>query len=175
MRPIALLLCLSLAAAAPRQQLPTLNAAQAISRAAAESKPVRALFQFRVARAAKSRDGYYLDSEKDFRSAAIREFKEEVCIDIDPKSQFLDLGSIRQKGGKLVHAWAVEQDWDESRPLRSNTFSMEWPRGSGKFQEFPEVDRAQFFRIDEAKQRIKESQVPLLERLEVVCKGTCVP
>jgi hypothetical protein len=70
MRPIALLLCLSLAAAAPRQQLPTLNPAQAISRAAGSAKPVRALFQFRVARAAKSRDGYYLDSEKDFRSPA---------------------------------------------------------------------------------------------------------
>ncbi|HMC26850.1 MAG TPA: NUDIX domain-containing protein, partial [Verrucomicrobiae bacterium] len=116
-----------------------------------------------------------IEPGEDPLATAIREFKEEVCIDIDPKSQFVDLGSIRQKGGKIVHAWAVEQDWDESRPLRSNTFSMEWPRGSGKFQEFPEVDRAQFFRIDEAKQRIKESQVPLLERLEVVCKGTCVP
>ena len=68
MRPIALLLCLSLVAAAPRQQLPTLNPAQAISRAAESAKPVRALFVFRVARAAKSHDGYYLDSDKDFRS-----------------------------------------------------------------------------------------------------------
>jgi hypothetical protein len=72
MRVVAFLACLSLAttASAARQPLPTLTPAQAISRAAASPKPVRAVFQFRVARAAKSHDGYYLDSEKDFRSPA---------------------------------------------------------------------------------------------------------
>ena len=99
---------------------------------------------------------------------AIRELKEEVCIEVDPKSQFLDLGTIRQKGGKTVHAWGVAQDLDDSRTFQSNTFSLEWPPGSGKFQNFPEVDRAQFFPIAEARKRIKETQIPLLDRLEAL-------
>jgi predicted NUDIX family NTP pyrophosphohydrolase len=103
---------------------------------------------------------------EDYRATAIREFKEEVCIDIDPNEHFIDLGSIRQKGGKTVHAWGVEQDWDDSRPFQSNTFSMEWPPRSGKLQEFPEVDRARFFATNEARRKIKESQIPLIERLE---------
>jgi predicted NUDIX family NTP pyrophosphohydrolase len=107
---------------------------------------------------------------EDYLATAIREFKEEVCIQIDPRSHFLDLGSIRQKGGKVVHAWAVEQDWDDSRPFQSNTFTIEWPPGSGKFQEFPEVDRAQFFPIEEARKRIKATQTPLLDRLEALLK-----
>src|SRR6266567_5882368 len=98
--------------------------------------------------------------EEDYLATALREFKEEVCIEIDPRSDFLDLGSIRQKGGKTVHAWAIEQDCDDRRPFQSNTFSMEWPPGSGQFQTFPEVDRAKFFPIDEARQKIKESQIP---------------
>src|SRR5438477_3147198 len=68
-----------------------------------------------------------IEADEDFRSAAIREFKEEVCIEIDSKADFLDLGSIRQKGGKTVHAWAVEMDWDDSRPFQSSTFTIEWP------------------------------------------------
>lgn len=103
-------------------------------------------------------------------ATAIRECKEEVGIDIDPKGHFLDLGSIRQKGGKIVQAWAVEQNWDDSRLFRSNTFTMEWPPGSGKFQAFPEVDQARFFPLDEARRRIKEAQIPLLDRLEALLK-----
>src|SRR5947208_11089729 len=72
-----------------------------------------------------------IESDEDYLATAIREFKEEIGIDIDSRHEFLDLGSIQQKGGKLVHAWGVEQDWDDSRPIRSNTFALEWPPKSG--------------------------------------------
>ena len=104
--------------------------------------------------------------EEDYLATAIREFREEVGIDIDPNEHFIELGSIRQKGGKTVHAWGVERDWDDNRLFQSNMFSMEWPPGSGKSQEFPEVDRAKFFDTNEARRKIKESQIPLLDRLE---------
>lgn len=111
-----------------------------------------------------------IESDEDYLATAMREFKEEVGIEIDPKSKFIDLGSIRQKGGKTVHAWGVAGDCDDSAPCKSNCFTVEWPLGSGKFQEFPEVDRAQFFPIDQAKKKIKETQVPLLERLLAALK-----
>jgi len=112
-----------------------------------------------------------IEAQEDYLATGIREFKEEIGIEIDPKSRFLELGSIRQKGGKTVHAWGVEQDWDDSRPLRSNTFTLEWPPRSGKIQTFPEVDRAQFFPIEEARKRIKETQVALLDRLEELLRS----
>jgi len=121
---------------------------------------------------ARKDDGHWtipkgeVEPGEDYLATAIREFKEEVGIEIDRASSFLDLGSIRQKGGKVVRAWAVERDADVARECRSNTFTMEWPRGSGKFQEFPEVDRAEFFPIVEARKKIKDTQVPLLDRLE---------
>ena len=70
-----------------------------------------------------------------FLETAVREFREETGI--NPVAPFLELGSIRQKGGKIVHAWAFEGDWDGSRPICSNTFHLEWPPGSGKVQEYP--------------------------------------
>src|SRR5213594_4290435 len=94
-----------------------------------------------------------IEPDEDCLATAIRELKEEVCIEVDPKSHFLDLGSIRQKGGKTVQAWAVEQDWDDSQPFQSSTFILEWPPRSGKSQPFPEVDRAKFFPIQEARRR----------------------
>ena len=102
---------------------------------------------------------------EDRLATAIREFREEIGIAIDPAAKFLDLGSIQQKGGKTVQAWAVVVDWDNSRPVTSNLFRMEWPAGSGRWQEFPEVDRAQFFPLNNAKRMIKERQIPLLDRL----------
>jgi predicted NUDIX family NTP pyrophosphohydrolase len=96
---------------------------------------------------------------------ALREFEEETGIAIDAGSEFIALGSIQQKGGKMVHAWAVEKDWDDTQPVRSNMFEMEWPPGSGRMQEFPEVDRAQFFPLDVARRKIKERQWGLIERL----------
>ncbi len=94
---------------------------------------------------------------------ARREFEEETGL--QPRGPYLELGSIRQKGGKLVHAWAFAGDWDERRPVRSNTFEMEWPPGSGIRRRFPEVDRAGFFPITEARRKLKSTQWPLIERL----------
>jgi predicted NUDIX family NTP pyrophosphohydrolase len=100
---------------------------------------------------------------------AVREFQEETGA--EPAGPFLPLAPIRQKGGKVVHAWACEGDLDADA-IRSNTFSMEWPPGSGKTAEFPEVDRAAWFTIDEAKAKILPSQIPLLEELErMLAKG----
>jgi predicted NUDIX family NTP pyrophosphohydrolase len=101
----------------------------------------------------------------------LREFKEEVGIEIDSKSKFFELGSIRQKGGKVVHAWGVENDWEGEAPVASSTYTMEWPPDSGKMRSFPEVDRAQFFSIEEARQKIKDTQIPLLDRLESLLKA----
>jgi predicted NUDIX family NTP pyrophosphohydrolase len=102
---------------------------------------------------------------EDLLGTAIREFLEEIGIAVEPTAEFIPLGSIQQKGGKIVHAWAVERDWDDPRPIQSNQFKMEWPPGSGRIQEFPEVDRAQFFPVEEAIRKVKPTQVPLIERL----------
>jgi predicted NUDIX family NTP pyrophosphohydrolase len=111
-----------------------------------------------------------IEPNEDFLATAIRECKEEVCIAVDPAGPFLDLGSIRQKGGKVVHAWGVEVDLETPPLLKSNHFRMEWPPASGKFQSFPEVDQAQFFSLKEAKRKIKETQIPLIDRLETLLK-----
>jgi predicted NUDIX family NTP pyrophosphohydrolase len=95
--------------------------------------------------------------------AALREFKEETGI--DPEGPYIELGSIRQKGGKEVHAWAFEADHDPIEPIQSNLFEMEWPPKSGRIQSFQEVDKAQFFSLAEAKNKLKETQWPLVERL----------
>ena len=94
---------------------------------------------------------------------AIREFGEEVGL--KPSGHFIELASIRQKGGKTVYAWAFEGDWDASWQLRSTEFELEWPPDSGQKRMFPEVDRASFFNLDEARLKMKESQWPLVERL----------
>jgi len=96
-------------------------------------------------------------------NTAKREFEEEVGIKAD--GEFLPLGWIRQKGGKVVHGWAFEGDWNESHRHVCNTFSMEWPPGSGRFQKFPEVDRVGFFSLREARQKLKDTQHPFLDRL----------
>jgi predicted NUDIX family NTP pyrophosphohydrolase len=101
--------------------------------------------------------------EEDALSVAKRELEEETGYTVS--GEFVPLGEIRQPGGKVVHAWAVEGDFDASR-IRSNTFSMEWPPRSGKFREFPEVDRAEWFPIAEATQRILRGQVGFLEQIQ---------
>ena len=95
-------------------------------------------------------------------AAAKREFEEEVGV--RPEGAFMPLTAIQQKGGKLVHAWAFAGDCDPAN-IKSNTFQMEWPPQSGRFQTCPEVDRAGFFRLKEAKQKINPAQVALLEEL----------
>lgn len=113
--------------------------------------------------------GEYTDDE-DPLAAARREFAEELGSPPTPPTlavpdaEPLDLGEIRQKSGKRVRAWALEGDLDVER-ARSNTFSMQWPPRSGRMQEFPEVDRAQWFGLDEAREKLNPDQVPLLDRL----------
>jgi len=94
--------------------------------------------------------------------AALREFFEETGH--RPAGPFLPLIQRKQPSGKLVDAWAVENDWDPSR-LLSNTCSIEWPKGSGKIQEIPEVDRAEWFEIAEAASRILPGQRGFLDEL----------
>jgi len=95
-------------------------------------------------------------------AAARREFAEELGF--APEGEFIYLGEIRQKGGKTVMAWAVEGDCDPST-IVSNTFSMEYPPKSGKFREFPEIDRAAWFDPESAKEKINPAQAPLIDRL----------
>jgi predicted NUDIX family NTP pyrophosphohydrolase len=97
--------------------------------------------------------------------AARREFEEETGTRIDPEAPMIDLGSIIQKGGKVVYGWAVKGDLDPTM-ARSSEFKLEWPRGSGRQVTFPEIDRVQWFDLDEARRRIKPTQVPLIDRLE---------
>jgi predicted NUDIX family NTP pyrophosphohydrolase len=95
--------------------------------------------------------------------AAQREFQEETGF--VARGDFLPLAIIRQTGGKIVHAWAFEGDCD-AEAIRSNTFTMEYPPRSGRLQAFPEVDRAAWFSLAQARDRILKSQQPLLDQLE---------
>ncbi len=94
--------------------------------------------------------------------AARREFAEETGH--TPRGRFIALGEARQAAGKIVHAWAVEGDWDPAN-LRSNDFELEWPPRSGRLQSFPELDRAAWFSVSEARRRILKGQLVFLDRL----------
>jgi predicted NUDIX family NTP pyrophosphohydrolase len=102
------------------------------------------------------------DSEEDPLQAAKREFAEETGL--VPEGDFVALGEVKQAGGKTVTAWAMEGDGDASN-LKSNMFSMEWPPRSGRMAEFPEVDRWEWFSLEEAQERILAGQRVFLERL----------
>ena len=95
--------------------------------------------------------------------AAKREFHEETGVPIH--GIFIALNPVRQPGGKLVYAWAVEGDC-RAESIKSNLFTMEWPPRSGKRQEFPEVDRAAWFSIKQARDKILKGQLMLLDELE---------
>jgi predicted NUDIX family NTP pyrophosphohydrolase len=105
------------------------------------------------------------EPDEELLAATLHESRKKIGVRVDPTVEFVPLGSIQQKGGKFVHAWATKQDWDNSRTTRSNLFKMEWPLGSGTMREFPEVDRVQFFPVHEAKRKLKPTQLPLIERL----------
>ena len=107
--------------------------------------------------------GEYEDGE-DPAAAARREFAEELGSPA-PEGELIDLGEVKQRSGKLVRAWALPGDLDATA-ITSNTFALEWPPRSGRTREFPEVDRAEWFTLDQARERINPSQVPLLDRLE---------
>lgn len=101
--------------------------------------------------------------EEDPLAAARREFREETGLDAG--GDFQELTEIRQKGGKYVKAWAVEGDYDPAA-VKSNTFSLEWPPNSRNQLEFLEIDRAGWFPLETAREKILASQLPLLDELE---------
>ena len=119
----------------------------------------------------KNRDeGYWtipkglIEDDESMKEAAIREFQEETGI--DPKGPFIELGEIKQKGGKKVYAWAFEYNGPREVKIRSNTFEMEWPPKSGKKTTFPEIDEARFFNEMKARKKMNQAQVPFIDRLK---------
>ena len=107
--------------------------------------------------------------ESDYRITARREFEEETGHPV-PDGPLIDLGTVIQRGGKVVYAWAAEGDLDPAQ-AHSNTFSFEWPPFSGKVRTYPEIDRVEWFDPAEARRRLKAAQVPLLERLETAVEA----
>jgi predicted NUDIX family NTP pyrophosphohydrolase len=103
-----------------------------------------------------------IGESEDPLQAAKREFTEETGFPI--AGEFQPLEPLKQSGGKVVHVWAIEADCDPSQ-VRSNLFSMEWPPKSGKTQKFPEVDRAAWFNIPEARKRILAGQIGFIDQL----------
>ena len=108
---------------------------------------------------------------EDLLTRAQIEFEEEVGFRPENVQHWIELGWIKQKGGKIVHAWAFEGDLPEPFECRSNLFELEWPPRSGRLQSFPEVDQAKFFTEGVARRKLKPTQVPLLDRLRAAIKG----
>ena len=104
-----------------------------------------------------------IEGDEEMESAARREFKEETGVEVPP-GELIPLGSVRQSNNKTVYAWALEYDFEASR-IKSNTFTIEWPPGSGNLREYPEVDQGAWFPLDVAREKIHKGQIPLLERL----------
>ena len=102
------------------------------------------------------------EENEDPLQAAKREFREETGFEVD--GQFVDLGTIRQPSRKMIQIWALEHDMDADR-LQSNEFALEWPRKSGIMMQFPEIDRAEWFDIERARQKIHKGQAGFLDRL----------
>jgi predicted NUDIX family NTP pyrophosphohydrolase len=101
--------------------------------------------------------------EEDPRAAAAREFAEETSLQV-PRGEWIDLGTVRQSGGKEVTAWAVEGDLDAAAAV-SNTVELEWPRGSGRRMEFPEMDRFAWVDLDTARRLLVSAQAAFVDRL----------
>ncbi len=112
-----------------------------------------------------------MDADEDLLETAKREFEEETGI--RPTGPFTALTPIKQKGGKIVHAWAFEGDCDPGA-IVSNTFTLEWPPRSGRLMEFPEIDRADFFDVAAASRKIKAAQMALINQLAEMtgCRAT---
>jgi len=110
------------------------------------------------------------DTDEDLLLTAKREFEEETGV--KPIGKFVPLRPVKQKGGKVVHAWAFEGDCDTA-DIKSNTFTVEWPPKSGRQQEFPEMDRAEWFDLATARTKIKSGQEGLIEELELLMPFTC--
>jgi predicted NUDIX family NTP pyrophosphohydrolase len=100
----------------------------------------------------------------DPRACALREFEEELGSPLPAGTELTDLGTVRQSGGKVITAYSAPGDLDADA-ITSNTFTIEWPPRSGRSQEFPEVDRAGWFALDEAREKINQAQAEFLVRL----------
>lgn len=103
-----------------------------------------------------------VDEDESLLEAACREFEEETGI--VPHGPYLELGSVRQKAGKTIHAWAWEGEADPAL-VRSNFMRTEWPRGSGRVLQYPEVDRCEWFGPDEARRKLNPAQAEFVDRL----------
>ncbi|CAN5437121.1 NUDIX domain-containing protein [soil metagenome] len=103
------------------------------------------------------------EEDESLLETAIREFKEETGL--TPSGPYIELGNVKQKGGKTVHAWAFEGEWDPASGFTCNYFQMEWPPKSSKFKSFPEIDAAQWIPLNEALLKINQQQKIFLERL----------
>jgi predicted NUDIX family NTP pyrophosphohydrolase len=108
--------------------------------------------------------GEFADDEPAF-DAAVREFREETGVSL--RGSFVPLTPVKQKSGKIVHAWAIAGDLDPAF-LISNTFDIEWPPHTGKMQTFPEIDRTAWYTLDEARRYINPAQTALLDELEQI-------
>jgi predicted NUDIX family NTP pyrophosphohydrolase len=102
------------------------------------------------------------ESEENLLQTAQREFEEETGFAVN--GDFINLGELKQPSGKIIYAWALEGDFDTDK-IKSNTFSIEWPKGSGRIQEFPEVDKGSWFKLETARQKIFKGQQPFLDGL----------
>ena len=111
--------------------------------------------------------GEFTDAEEPL-DAAIREFREETGSDVS--GPFIELAPVKQKAGKMVYAWAARGDMDATS-IRSNTYRMEWPYKSGKWQSYPEVDEAAWFGLDEALEKINPAQAALLQQLHEILQS----
>ena len=103
--------------------------------------------------------------DEDLLLTAQREFEEETGL--KPTGPFVPLQPVKQKGGKIVHAWAFEGNCDPAT-IHSNTFTMEWPPKSGQQKQFPEIDRAEFFDLETARRKVKAAQAGLIDELEMI-------
>jgi predicted NUDIX family NTP pyrophosphohydrolase len=108
--------------------------------------------------------GEYEEGE-DPRACALREFEEELGTPLPPGVELAELGTVKQSAGKVITAFGAAGDLDPDA-IRSNTFTVEWPPRSGRMQEFPEVDRAGWFGLEQAREKLNPAQVELLDRLE---------
>jgi predicted NUDIX family NTP pyrophosphohydrolase len=111
-----------------------------------------------------------VEEGEDLLSRARREFEEEVGIPAN--GDWIDLGWVKQKGGKTVYAWAFAGNLPDEFQVCSNNFEMEWPPRSGKMESFPEVDKACFFSLEEARLKLKAAQTPFLDRLVEALAGS---
>jgi predicted NUDIX family NTP pyrophosphohydrolase len=108
---------------------------------------------------------------EDLLERAALEFEEELGVPVAATQPWIELGWVKQKGGKKVHAWALEGDLPEPFAVVSNTFDLEWPPRSGKMQRFAEIDRAEFFSVEKAKVKINVAQIAFLDRLVVALES----